>query len=214
MENQQYKALDKRLFSATHQGKFDLAVLKHMALHVRGMLARLEQSGTSAQPLLYYAEERRQRIHRIAIYNPQELRLNSSIAFVGFVSGKRQPGSTSIANEILTVDKLLIAELTGIPGILSYSSLERSNGNWYNLVLLSHLDMKRHIKNNETHAYAAHQLAPRYYDWIRLHNGAMPGGLATNEMVLQRTKLYIFHEEPQWPIVSERAPVLVDEVRL
>jgi len=101
------------------------------------------------------------------------------------------------------MDKKLIVELINTPGLLSYSSLELRDGRWCNLVLFSGPETKMHIRNSELHAYAAYQLSPRYYDWIRLHNGIMPGGLARNEMLLQKTKFYQFHEPHEKPKMRE-----------
>ena len=199
------QALEKYSIPVVNKAKLDLVILRYMRGRVFMTLHLLNApTATTPQPLLYYSEERHPRIHRIAIYQPQQLLQNSSLAFVGFVSGKRQPASPLIVEEIQEVDKKLIAELINIPGILSYSSLELRNGNWCNLVLLNSLEMKVHIKSAKTHAYAAYQLAPRYYDWIRLHHGAMPFGLSGNEMLLQKTRIYTFLGIQQNPAVSER----------
>jgi hypothetical protein len=198
-----YEALDDRMLSPGNKGRQDLVILRHMAQRIHVTLHLLDQPVSKLLPLLYYSEERHRRTHRIAIYQPGELPLTSSIAFVGFVSGKRKPTSPPVVNEIHVVDKKLIAQLVGIPGILSYSSLELRDGNWCNLVLLSDANAKIHVKNTDTHAYAAYQLAPSYYDWIRLHHGIMPRGLACYEMVLQRTRHYIFQGPHQRPTIQE-----------
>lgn len=179
-----------------NKGRLDLTVLRYMAHKVAQALASIETTdnmGSSAPlPALSYAEERHNRLHRIAIYDPLELKKLTDIAFVGFVSKKQQPLSASIIEDIHEVDRQLIAELIGTPGMLSYSSLELRTGRWYNLVLFSAATTKEHIKNSETHKYAAYQLAPRYYQWIRLHNGSIPQGLAQGDLLLHKTKLYAF----------------------
>jgi len=167
------------------------------------ILSAPNQLANIALPVLSYLQEHRERIHRIAIYNPQGLLRTSSIAFVGFISGIRKPTSLTVVDEIQMVDKTLIAELVNIPAILSYSSLELREGIWCNLVLLSDINAKNQLKNTETHAYAAYQLAPRYYAWIRLHNGVMPGGLLYNNMNLQKTRYYTFQEVQQRPSIQE-----------
>ncbi len=101
------------------------------------------------------------------------------------------------------VDRKLIAELIGTPGILSYSSLELHTGRWYNLVLFRDATTKEHIKSSKTHKYAAYQLAPRYYEWIRLHNGIMPQGLTQCDLVLQKTKLYTFQGPTIHPTIND-----------
>ena len=88
--------------------------------------------------------------------------------------------------------------------MLSYSSLELRTGRWYNLVLFRNASTKEHIKSSETHNYAAHQLAPRYYEWIRLHNGIIPQGLAQCCLVLQTTKFYTFQGPGMRPLINEQ----------
>ena len=42
-------------------------------------------------------------------------------------------------------------------------------------------------------------LAPRYYDWVHIHTGIIPKGLAGNELIVQKTRYYLFqnvHEKP------------------
>lgn len=185
------------------RNNLDLAILRYMAQRIYVTLYLLDEPADPSQPLVYYSEEGRKYIHRIAIYKPEELLQNNSIDFVGFVSAKLKPGSLQVIEEIHSVDKKLIVELISTPGLLSYSSMEMRDGRWCNLVLLSDAEAKLHIRNSETHAYAAYQLSPRYYEWVRIHNGTMPGGLAGNEMVLQRTKYYQFNGPHGRPTMRE-----------
>lgn len=194
---------DNCCFPIVKKGKLDLLVLQYMAQRIHITLQLLDKPDNLAQPLLYFSEERRRRTHRIAIYNPSQLAGMSSIAFVGFVSGKRKPTSPPVINEIHIVDQKLIAELVSVPGVLSYSSLQLRDGNWCNLVLLREAEAKIHVSRTKTHAYAAYELAPRYYDWIRLHYGVMPLGLARNEMLLHRTCYYLYTEEQLRPSVYQ-----------
>lgn len=185
------------------KSKLDLVVLGYMAQRIYLTLHQLDQPADASIPLLYYSDDRHRRIHRIAIYKPRELLLKSSLTFVGFVSGRQRPASSQVSDELHAVDKKLIAEFVDAPGILSYSSLELRDGNWCNLVLFTDADMKIHVKNADTHKYAAYELAPRCYEWIRLHNGTMSGGLAHGEMILQKTRYYWFPGAHQRPIIRE-----------
>jgi hypothetical protein len=146
-------------------------------------------------------------MHRIAIYDINislsELQHCKSLVFVGFVSKKRQLLSASIINSIYEVDKTLITELQSAAGLLSYSSLELHRGNWYNLVLLSDHAAKNHIQGSGAHKYAAYQLAPRYYEWIRLHSGIIADGLNDGQLMLQHTKYYTFHESSSQAEICE-----------
>jgi hypothetical protein len=198
--------LEYHIDTDVNKGRLDLIVLRYMArsVHLTLMKEVAPQVGAmDYAPSLSYFEERRGRTHRIAIYDLQQLQVQRNLAFVGFVSRKQQPLSDSIVEDIHEVDKKLVAELVGTPGMLSYSSLELRTGNWYNLVLFNDPVTKRHIKDSATHRYAAYQLAPRYYEWIRLHSGIMPGGIARCDLVLQKTKHYTFQMITSRPVVRE-----------
>jgi hypothetical protein len=152
---------------------------------------------------VYNVQERGGRTHRIAIYQAEKLRLQEPFSFVGFLSARQKPLRPSIIQAIQQADKKLVEELVGAPGVLSYSSFELRNGNWCNLVLLSHADAKMSIKASETHKYAAYHLAHSYYEWIRLHNGVMPEGLDHMEMQLLKTNYYTFQPGQQRPSIRE-----------
>lgn len=187
-------------FVEIRKGILDLIVLRHMA-HRIFVVAQQLDIARSEQPQLYMLQERRGRTHRIALYSSAALLMNSDIQFVGFLSKKRASLSTTIIAGIEDVDRRLLLELGDNPGLLSYSSLQFRNGNWCNLVLFRNNDAKKHLRNTETHAYAAHQLAPRYYDWVRLHNGVLTGGLLQGTFILQKTRLYTFNTVK--PVVQE-----------
>jgi hypothetical protein len=189
------------------KGKLDLIVLRYMVYKLWLAVQRQEQTGSTHESRLYYADEHHQRMHRIAIYNIRtsllELQQSKSLVFVGFVSKKQQLLSASTTSSIYEVDRTLITELQSASGLLSYSSLELRSGNWYNLVLLSDHTAKSHIQSSDTHKYAAYQLAPRYYEWIRLHNGTIAGGLNGGQLLLQRTKYYTFHQSSSQAQICE-----------
>jgi hypothetical protein len=175
--------------------KLDLVLLRYMAQRIQETLRLSDPLANTTQPQLYLLEERHQHTHRIVIYKSQELLRGSSLVFVGFISGKQKPLSHPVLEEMRATDKMLITDLASNPGLLSYSSLQLCTSNWCNLVLLSDASAKTHFRTNETHKYAARQLAPRYYEWIRLHTGVMPGGLVGNETILRSTKFYTFQGE-------------------
>jgi hypothetical protein len=194
------KVLDENSPPGDEEYGQDIVILRYMAQKIYITLNLLDEPADPSLPLLYYLEEGHKYTHRIAIYSPQALLLNNKLDFVGFISRKLQPEDSQVIEEIRTVDKKLIVELINTPGLMSYSSLELRDGRWCNLVLFSGPETKLHLKQSETHIYAAYQLSPRYYDWVRLHNGIMPGGLARNELLLQKTKFYQFygpHEKPE-----------------
>ena len=99
------------MYTDVNKGRLDLIVLRYMARSVHLILLR--EAAATTMPALSYSEERRGRIHRIAVYDPQGLQEQRNLAFVGFVSRKHQPLSASIVEDIHEVDRKLVAELIG-----------------------------------------------------------------------------------------------------
>ena len=189
------------------KGTSDLLVLKCMRQRMRVTLHQLEPCATSQRPILYNFQERHRRIHRIALYNCQALLQCPALAFVGFISQKQKTLDATILDEIHTIDAQLVAEMVNNSGILGYSSLELRTGIWCNLVLMENIESKQQVLRTETHAHAAYQLAPRYYEWIRLHTGVMPHGLFHDEMKALHTRFYAFQTAQQRPVVREHTYV-------
>jgi hypothetical protein len=126
------------------------------------------------------------------------------LSFVGFLSKKREVLSPTISHNIARVDKELVKELEENPWLLSYSSMELTDGNWCNLVVFNQEEAKERLVESATHRYAAYQLAPEYYEWVRLHNGTMSQELG--QLVIHTTKSYRFkrgQESPQGDVFRE-----------
>ncbi len=174
-----------------NRGTRDLVVLRYMAQNIHKVLYGMELPFADSFPLSYSLNVRHHRQQRVILYDPEFLLRNTTISFVGFVSGKQKTVDSSIDNEMQRVDALLTQELVGAPGLLCYSSLELRTGKWYNLVLLANFNIKTHLRNSPTHCYGAYQLATRYYEWIRLHSGIITDGLSRSILYLQKTKYYI-----------------------
>jgi|GEM_PF-6981445 len=145
--------------------------------------------------LFFFARERRGRTHRIVIYHAGDLSLGHDLPFVGFISGRRRTALPAIGSEIEQLDRQLVAELANAPAVLSYSSLQLHSGNWYNLAIFRDAGGKTIFHRMDTHTYAAHEIAPRYYDWIRLHHGIIVGTLADGVLHLQYTRHITFDEQ-------------------
>lgn len=194
---------ESEVTSACKKNRLDLVILRSMAKKIYITLRALERPFEVAQPVAYSFDERRGRQHRLIIYAPQALLDEQSLYFVGFVSRRSRTVDPGMIAEIFRVDQRMLSEIARVPGLLSYSSLELHPGNWYNLVVFRDIAVKLHVKTLDTHRYAAHHLSPDYYEWIRLHNGTMPGGLVCQELCLNSTKYYHFSQSQQQPVVYE-----------
>jgi hypothetical protein len=187
----------------TEKSKSDLVVLLSMAKKLAVTLHTLEQTLEPSLPVRYSFNERRGREHRVIVCAPEQLLSGDDLYFVGFVSQRRQDVTPQIIDELFRIDQQMLSELTAIPGLLSYSSLELRRGNWYNLVIFRETSPKAHFQSMEVHRYAAYQLSPAYYRWVRLHSGRLAGGLARQHMLLRHTKYYFFSGTQQVPVTRE-----------
>src|SRR6266581_760439 len=94
------EALDEHSPPGDEENEQDIVLLRYMTQRIYITLYLLDEPGDASQPLLYYSEEGRKHTHRIAIYSPQELLLNSKLDFVGFISRRQQPEDPQVIEEI------------------------------------------------------------------------------------------------------------------
>ncbi|GER87348.1 hypothetical protein KDW_15100 [Dictyobacter vulcani] len=174
------------------KGRTDLIVLRHMARQLRLTLLTIDGASDAVFPLRYQLTERHTSLHRMLFYRPAQLFGEETLSFVGFVSGRQPAIDLDLSAELLQADQQMLTKLTHIPGLLAYSSLELQPGRWYNLVVMQSFEVKSDLKKIDMHQHAAYQLGPRAYDWIRIHSGIFPGGLAKNTPQLIKTRHYAF----------------------
>lgn len=188
------EAVSGRPFTDLINNAEDLTAIRIMAAGLRQLLGRPLPNGH--RPLLIQVPTAAGRQHRVAISNDSSLHAQRDLSFVGFFAKRR----TGVDLSLLTVaDDEMIQELPSFPGILSYSSLERADGNWANLIMVDPPEAKDHWRTSEKHAFAAREMAPKYYAIVRLHNGVFPGGLVSGrDPILVRTKYYDFQEAALW----------------
>jgi hypothetical protein len=179
----------------------DLSILTAMVRQVEDIRKQVEQPIPLPLPVITSATEPGQRSHRVIIYRPLPSD-QQEFQFVGFVSKCHPDTSASIATALTAVDKALVMELAEHPGLLNYSSLELADGTWYNLVVFAHTEVKNDILVLKTHQFAAYELAPSYYQWIRLHHGIIAGERLSECLTINKTKHYLFHTLAQQPTIS------------
>jgi hypothetical protein len=191
-----------RPFTDPRRTQEDLSTLRTMLEGVRWVLR--QGVPDTPRPLTRSAPEASGHQHRVVLAHEAVLRGSEELALVGFFARRRTDRDCS---PLMTVDDELILEFPRHPGILSYSSLQFADGNWGNLILLHPPEAGDAWRESERHAYAASELAPRYYTVVRLHNGRLPGGLwSGRDPVLVRTKYYDFQGPAPWRAVREIPP--------
>lgn len=171
----------------------DAAALDYMAAQLHRFV---QDAVTRADSLpVVFLPEPDGRQHRVVLVNAEALRSKGELTFVAFFGYKRPEIDAKILDEL---DQELIQEFIGYPHLLSYSSLELSDGSWANLVLMSSPAGIAHWAESQRHAYAAREIAPKCYRSIRLHRGVLRTGIALeSDVEFRRTKLFAWNQNEQ-----------------
>jgi hypothetical protein len=185
-----------RRFTDPAQTDLDLLAVRLMLGEVRRRVAQAAALPASPRPLVLEGCEADGRVHRAILCDEGRLGDGRDLTWVGFFGVKRRDRDST---PLTVMDDELIGEFPAHPGVLSYSSLEFSNGDWGNLILLDRDAAAEQWRDGERHAYAVRELAPRHYTDVRLHRGVLPGGVrAGREPVLRRTKYYDYRDRVTW----------------
>ncbi|MBV9229873.1 MAG: hypothetical protein JOZ18_11210, partial [Chloroflexi bacterium] len=184
--------LDSFSLTSLRDDRTDLTVLEFIAQRLYTTLHGLKRANNVKLPFILNVEERERHAHRIVIYQSQPFFTNDDLLFVSFVGKKQHRLERPILHDIAAADQALVSELSNNAHLLSYSSLELRDGNWCNLVVFSSTEAKRFFEMSPTHQHAAQQLAARYYEWIRIHNGLISNGSMYSKLSLLKTKYYTF----------------------
>jgi hypothetical protein len=169
----------------------DLSVLTYMAHMVAVVALEVNAQPEPLYPFFTYRKESFHAFHRIIVYRPS-LPPGQDIPFVGFISRRQAQVSAELVKKLDEVDKILVPELAAQGDLLTYSSLQLHDGNWFNLVQFAQSSAKDNLLATKTHQHAAYELAPQYYQWIRLHHGLILQGNLEHGLHLHRTKYYTF----------------------
>ena len=199
----QAEYVPERPFANPERSLFDLAVLEYMRAQLQATLREVEfgSSDPHARGLyIHTIKEDGDREHRQVILSRQQLLGANTLAVVGFFGQKRGTADPSVLGD---VDTDLLEEFVRHTYVLSYNSLELPDGNWANLVLMLDASGIEHWRASQKHAYAARELSPLFYETIRLHNGALPGGLDSRGIVLLSTKYYDYRGDAWWQAIRE-----------
>jgi hypothetical protein len=187
----------RRAFTQIAHTDNDLANLETMRARLTIEVRALEKD---ARNRLFWLNTKQDdgRGHRVIVIRPNAVLSAERIVVVGFCGQKRADLSEALSRQMSDLDTQLVHELSDHPHMLAYSSLQLADGNWHNLVLIAHEDGIPHWRESARHIYSANEFTPRYYSNIRLHNGELPNGLASQKIILSATKYYDFDCTPYW----------------
>ena len=188
------EVLGDRPFTVTHQ-------LTKANFTCSCASVRWSTPNCSKNPNLYAPEsheliETDGRHHRIIPIRPKLLVETESLTLVGFFG---QRNLCSDAGAAASRDKMLFSEMKKHEGLLSYSSLELTNGDYGNCVVFANEHAKDNWGYSQVHEEAVNDLSPLYYKSIRLYNGSISGNVVDfYRMQLNIVKYLDYSESPRW----------------
>ncbi len=193
------QSVSRRPFTSVRLYERDTAILGYMLEDLRATLARGEPGRYNAYPPLEWDVNG---LHRRTIVSaPLLLNQLKGIHVVGFF-GERHADRDLAPLEKANAE--IVLEFRNFHGILSYSSMELTDGNWANLVLHDAPDTRENWRASQVHARAALDLAPAFYRTVRIHNGYLPGGIPGGRSIqIERTKYWDYGKTRVWHAVRE-----------
>ncbi len=169
------------------------------------MLMRLSQVVNSqtanSNPNLFHPEshelfEADGRHHRIIPIRPKLLLDATQLTIVGFFG---QQNFCSDGTGIASRDKMLFDEMRNHHGLLSYSSLELTNGDYGNCVIFLDENAKDNWGYSQVHAEAVQEMSPKFYNSVRLYNGLIEGNIYDYyRLKLTVVKYYDYSNQQMW----------------
>lgn len=177
----------------------DQHVLSYMASAAFQAIKQQESSALQL-PVIAYVNEPGQPAYRVVTYK-KAIPVDDTILFVGFLSKKQAAISATLSEYLGVIDGQMITRLTGFPALLSYSSLELSDGNWCNLVIFTQDALRDDLLATALHQHAAYELAPLYYQWIRIHRGLITIKDNVPTLCFNQTRYYTFNSAIPQPTI-------------
>jgi len=188
----QLEILPDRPFTDISLNADDLHAMHYMASRLFDLLNGPEEIPDGPRPLHISLAGKQGEHVRVILNNPEALQVAQDLHIVGFF-GQTRPEADRTA--IDGMDITLQGEFAAYPAVLGYCTVRLIDGNFGNLVFLGDDGIREHWRQSTHHQYAAAELAPQYYASVRLHNGALPGGLKPEpQITLKRTKYYDYQD--------------------
>ena len=180
---------------------YDVNALRFMIDQLHLFLENDHLYSNLEPPIIIHKPSRDKWYYRLVIARPEQLLNRRELAFVGFLGHRREDANLELADEF---DALLVSEIPDYPGLLSYSTMALSSGDFSNLVVFTDTSIKQEWSRSKTHEQAVQKISPNYYVSIKLYNGHLPSGIVdSNAMQLARVKYYDFQVTPRWHAVRE-----------
>jgi hypothetical protein len=154
------------------------------------------KSQTNYAPIERNLVEADGRNHRILVIRPHLLAQSTGLCVVGFFGQRMMDGDMDEADRR---DGMLNSEMNAHEGLLSYSSLELTNGDYGNCVVFTDEAAKNKWGFSPTHKEIVEDLSPSYYESVRLYNGTLPKTIMDEHLLqLNLVKYLCYQQNPPW----------------
>lgn len=129
------------------------------------------------------------------------------LSIVGFFGERNPAGSDPVADAVEQVNARMVAGFDEFPILLAYVSRLLDDGfNYANLVVLSGADGIEAWRDLPEHVEAVTDLAPNFYNTVRIYNGSLPTGLGQAEdLMLNVVKFWDYRKRRVWMATREVA---------
>jgi hypothetical protein len=184
----------------THPGYSNLEarVMRYMMLRLCQVLESFhwQANPNRLQPHIQELLEPDGRYHRVLLIQPTGFKARDHFSVVGFFGQRSFDADQGDAAER---DKLLFEEMTQHQGLLSYSTLELTNGDYANCILFSDEAAKNQWGRSRVHEKAAREFSPKFYHSVRLYNGVLNAPIMESyKLKLQTVKYFDYSVQPCW----------------
>lgn len=192
------QCVDERPFTHPAYSEIDRRQLRYMLLRLCHILEAFHwrPNPNAERPLVQDFVESDGRHHRVIVLRPHAFVDRQHFSIVGFFGQRRFDADVA---EAASRDKMLFEEMAGHPGLLSYTSLEMTNGDYGNCVVFADEGAKNAWGRSPTHQSAVADLSPRFYHSVRLYNGILDGTIMENNRLRLTVVKYLdYRESPPW----------------
>lgn len=199
MPPQSEQVLENRPFTALTETAKDSHFLEELLAHFRTLTGALATVGISYPEQHIVENQIDGRYHRFIFNHWQALLTLPGFVCVGFCGQRRKDVSDKQIAEINALDEAMVMELRQQPGVVTYCTALRPDGDYCNLILFQNFDALSALGNSRPHAQAARSFSPSYYLSTRIHDGTLDGNIFSDSVPkFRRTRYWDFTCQPIW----------------
>ena len=187
-----------KLFTHPAYTAVEARLMRFMMARVCHVLESLQGSHHPSNTQLQMREmiEPDGRYHRVLVIQPAQFAAQTNFSVVGFF-GQRSFDADD--KDSWKRDEMLFGEMTKHQGLLSYSTLELTNGDYANTILFTDEAAKNHWGRSSVHELAVREFSPKFYHSVRLYNGLLEAPVMEyHKLKLKAVKYFDYSVTPHW----------------